>query len=72
MKKYIIALSILLTIIISCSEDVKTECVENKLAYVTSVNSPSNGVINEITNIEVGFGVNNGCGKFGEFIETET
>ncbi|MCJ7756680.1 MAG: hypothetical protein MUP24_00930 [Gillisia sp.] len=71
MKKYIITLSILLTINISCSENDKNDCVENKLAYVTSVNSPSNGVINEITNIEVDFGVNNGCGQFGEFIETE-
>jgi hypothetical protein len=71
MKKYIITLSILLTINISCSENDKNDCVENKLAYVTSVNSLSNGVINEITNIEVDFGVNNGCGQFGEFIETE-
>ncbi|MDP3314059.1 hypothetical protein [Lutibacter sp.] len=71
MKKYLIFLSILLSINISCSDDNdKNDCIENKLAYVTSVDSPSNGVINEIINIEVNFQVNNGCGEFGEFIET--
>jgi len=71
MKKYLIILSILLSINISCSENDKNDCIENKLAYVTSVDSPTNGVINEIINIEVNFGVSNGCGQFGEFIETE-
>ena len=71
MKKYLIILSILLSINISCSENDKNDCIENKLAYVTSVDSPSNGVINEIINIEVDFQVNNGCGEFGEFIETQ-
>jgi hypothetical protein len=71
MKKYLIILSILLSINISCSENDKNDCIENKLAYVTSVDSPSNGVINEIINIEVNFQVNNGCGEFGEFIETQ-
>jgi len=71
MKRYIITLGILLMLNISCSENDKNDCVVNKLAYVTSVNSPSNGVINEITSVEVDFGVNNGCGQFGEFIETE-
>ena len=71
MKKYLIILSILLCINISCSENDNNDCIENKLAYVTSVDSPSNGVINEIINIEVKFGVGNGCGQFGEFIETE-
>ncbi len=71
MKKYLIILSILLSINISCSENDKNDCIENKLAYVTSVDSPSNGVINEIINIEVNFQVNNGCGEFGKFIETQ-
>ena len=71
MKKYLIILSILLSINISCSENDKNDCIENKLAYVTSVDSPTNGVINEIINIEVNFGVGNGCGQFGAFIETE-
>ena len=71
MKKYIIILSVLLSISISCSKNDKNECVSNRLGYVTSVNSPSNGIINEIINIEVNFGVNNSCGGFGEFIETQ-
>ena len=71
MKRYLIILSILLSINISCSENDKSDCIDNKLAYVTSVNSPSNGVINEIINVEVNFQVNNGCGEFGEFIEKQ-
>ncbi|MDX1827904.1 MAG: hypothetical protein R3342_00010 [Lutibacter sp.] len=71
MKKYIIIMSVFLLANISCSENDKNDCIENKLAYVTSVDSPSSGVINEIINIEVNFGVSNGCGQFGEFIETE-
>jgi hypothetical protein len=71
MKKYIIIIGILLLTNISCSENDKNDCVENKLAYVASVDPPSHGVINEIINIEVNFGVSNGCGQFGEFIETE-
>jgi len=71
MKKYLILFSMLFFINISCSENDKTDCIENKLAYVTSVDSPSNGIINEIINIEVNFQVNNGCGEFGEYIETQ-
>jgi len=71
MKKHLLILSILTSIFISCSDNDKNDCVENKLAYVASVNSPSNGIINEIVNIEVNFGVFNGCGGFGEFIETQ-
>jgi hypothetical protein len=71
MKKHLIILSILTSIFISCSDNDKNDCVEYKLAPVTSVNSPSNGITNEIVNIEVNFGVFNGCGGFGEFIETQ-
>ena len=71
MKKYIIFLSIFLSLNISCSENDNNDCIENKLAFVTSVNSPSSGVINEIVNVEVNFQVNNGCGEFGKFIETK-
>jgi uncharacterized lipoprotein NlpE involved in copper resistance len=40
------------------------ECVSNKIEYVTSVNSPSTGSVNEAINIEVSFKVFNGCGGF--------
>lgn len=64
-------LSTLLLVIFSCSkEEQENNCIENKTAYVTSINSPSTGIVNENINIEVSFGVNNGCGNFGKFIET--
>lgn len=43
--------------------------MENRIAYITSVNSLSNGFVNQNITIEVSFGVNNGCGNFGKFIE---
>ena len=57
----------------SCNDDNKEEdeCITNKIEYVTSVNSPNTGTINDTVNIEVNFGVFNGCGGFGKFIETE-
>jgi hypothetical protein len=57
--------------IISCSKEHDNTCIENRIAYVTSINSPSTGSVNENINIEVSFGVNNGCGNFGKFIETQ-
>lgn len=65
-------LGLLLIVIFSCSkEEPENNCVENKIAYVSSINSPSTGKVNENINIEVSFGVNNGCGNFGKFIETQ-
>ncbi|WP_338356891.1 hypothetical protein [Yeosuana marina] len=56
----------------SCNDDDKEdECISNKTEYVTSVNSPTTGVVNETINIEVDFQVHNGCGQFGKFIETQ-
>lgn len=67
---YLIKIFVLFFILVSCSDDEK-ECVSNNLTYVTSVNSPTNGVVNEVINIEVNFPVSSGCGGFGKFIETE-
>ncbi len=64
---------IILGIILSCCSDEtkEKECIANKTEYVTSVNSPSSGMVDETINIEVNFQVYNGCGNFGRFIETE-
>lgn len=61
------------SLIISCEndDDKNSECVEYEIGYVTSVNAPTTGTINEAIDIEVNFGVFNGCGGFGKFIETE-
>ncbi len=60
-------------LLISCSDDdeKENECTSSKTEYVTSINSPTTGVVNEAINIEVNFQVFNGCGGFGKFIETE-
>lgn len=64
---------IILGILLSCCSDEtkENECIANKTEYVTSVNSPSTGMVDETINIEVNFQVFNGCGNFGRFIETE-
>jgi hypothetical protein len=64
-------ISLLLFVVFSCSKEQENNCVENKIEYVSSINSPSTGTVNENINIEVSFGVNNGCGNFGKFIETQ-
>jgi len=68
--KLTLIISIILLVIISCSKDHDNSCIENRTEYVTSVNSPSTGTVNESIIIEVSFGVDNGCGNFGKFIET--
>ena len=52
-------------------DEKEEECITNKTEYVTSVNSPATGTVNQNVTIEVIFGVSNGCGGFGKFIETE-
>lgn len=69
--KLTLILSILLFWIMSCSKEQDSNCIENKIAYVTLINSPSTGSVNQNITIEVSFGVNNGCGNFGKFIETQ-
>lgn len=59
----------LLLLFVSCTEDPK-ECIGYKSAFVTDVNAPSTGKINETVEIEVDFMVTNGCGKFEKFIES--
>ncbi len=57
---------------ISCNndDDKDEECISNQTEYITSVVSPNTGNVNQIMNIEVKFGVINGCGGLGKFIET--
>ena len=69
--KLTLVLSILLLWIMSCSKEQDSNCIENKIAYVTLINSPLTGTVNQNITIEVSFGVNNGCGNFGKFIETQ-
>jgi hypothetical protein len=61
--------TIIFGLTISCNKDDEV-CITNQIAYVTSVDSPDTGNVNQIINIEVKFGVGNGCGTLGKFIET--
>lgn len=71
--KVLIFLVLIFSLTTSCShdDDKNNECVDYEIGYVTSVSAPNTGAINETVNIEVNFGVFNGCGGFGKFIETE-
>lgn len=55
---------------ISCNNDDSNECAKSRTTYVTSVNAPDKGNTREPILIEVNFGVINGCGQFGKFIES--
>ena len=70
MKYYIIILLALVSFV-SCNKDDSgnNDCVEQETAYVTSVNAPSTGSINETIAIEVNFDLKNSCGYFKDFIE---
>ncbi|TYC07644.1 hypothetical protein ES677_14965 [Bizionia gelidisalsuginis] len=75
-RKYFIILisTIGLGLFFSCNkndDDKEEECIVNKTEYVISVNSPATGTVNQSITIEVNFGVSNGCGGFGKFIESE-
>ncbi|WP_044403948.1 hypothetical protein [Lacinutrix sp. Hel_I_90] len=79
MKKtynFILISIIILGLSISCNKHEKNneedkECITNKTEYVTSVDSPDTGTVNQLINIEVKFRVINGCGGLGKFIETD-
>ncbi|WP_191859493.1 hypothetical protein [Hanstruepera ponticola] len=71
-----LVLIIISSLVVCCennddSVEENNACIEYETGYVTSVNAPDTGTINETINIEVNFGVYNGCGTFGKFIESE-
>lgn len=73
-KKFILLIAMsIIGLTTSCSKDDEKEhqCISNKVEYVTSIDSPTTGSVNEMITIEVNFRVFNGCGRFGKFIETE-
>ncbi len=74
-----LVLILISVVIINCDKDDKyhkdnhknDECIDYTIAFVTDVNAPTNGMVNETINIKVDFQVFNGCGGFNRFIETE-
>ncbi|MFT5243353.1 MAG: hypothetical protein ACI8QQ_001283 [Psychroserpens sp.] len=71
-KFYLTTLIIISSLIISCEKDDQNkQCIKYDIGYVTSVNSPTTGTVNETISIKVNFRVINGCGGFEKFIETE-
>lgn len=71
MKYYIIILLALIGFV-SCNNDDSNDnnCIEQEIAYVTSVNAPTTGSLNENIEIEVNFDLKNSCGSFKDFIES--
>jgi len=69
--KYFTFLLITFFLFVSCNKEYSNddECLELETAYVTNVNAPSTGVINETIEIEVNFKVKNSCGNFNNFEE---
>lgn len=56
----------------SCNDDDgEDKCISTGIGYVTSVNSPTSGMVNETIDIDLDFIVIDGCGEFGEFIENQ-
>ena len=51
-------------------DPVEDLCIINKTEYVSMINSPNSGIVNQPLTITVQFQVINGCGQFGRFIET--
>lgn len=63
---------IIFLVVLSCDKKEEDEnCLEYKNSFVTNIDAPSNGIVNEDTIIEVFFPVINGCGNFNKFIEVE-
>jgi len=67
---------LIFAIITSCNnDDDKSDdqnlCLENIFAGVSDVIAPSTGTVDETITVQVEFGVGNGCGQFGRFIETQ-
>lgn len=72
MCKNLILILIIFGLFISCNDDDgESKCISIGIGYVTSVDSPKFGQVNETIDIELDFIVINGCGEFGEFIETQ-
>ncbi len=68
-NRFHLILLILISGFYACNSDDSDECVENRRAYVTEIDAPESAQINEPVLINVNFGVSNGCGQFGKFIE---
>ena len=57
---------------ISCVEsETEDMCTYTEVGGIISVTGSSIGEVNETINLEVKFGVGNGCGQFNKFIEPD-
>lgn len=68
--KFTSLLLLLLSVsIFSCNNDDENRCISITNEFVSAVNAPSTGIVDETISIEVDFRVFNGCGQFNRFIE---
>jgi len=72
MKGFLVRLSvyaILVVVSISCRSKIPDKNAQ--IAYVNDVEAPATGTIRERLQIPVKFTVNNGCGSFNRFVESQ-
>ncbi len=67
----ILNLLILTIVLMSCSNSTDESCFSYSKAYVTNVDGPAIGNINEEIVLNVDFQVHNGCGNFNRFIDNK-
>ncbi len=68
--KYYLVLFLAFTTIFGCSKDKSDdECISYDVAYVTNVNAPNTGAINEKIPIKIDYYFNNSCGNFEDLSE---
>ena len=70
----ILFISSLFIFLLSCNNDDDSSndnCISFQRAFITEVNAPTTGLLNHPIDIEVIFQVNDGCGGFNKFLETD-
>lgn len=72
MKRFILNLMVIVVLISCNNHNAEDNCVEQEIAYVTKVNAPTSGIVNETIEIEVNFNITNSCGKFDGFEESNS
>ena len=63
-----------LFLLLSCNNDDDSSddnCITFQRAFISEVNAPTTGTLNQPIDIEVIFQVNDGCGGFNKIIETD-
>jgi len=60
------------TSLVSCNNDDGGETIILKTSYLTSVEGPVTGALNQDITLNVKYTAENGCGAFNKFVETQS